>query len=261
MKNRIAPFLGLLLCANTLTLSAQTFTEDISGTPGVNTFSRVDGLPVGSILFNNVEGGGIANPYEINPVGVTLTEVTVAGGTVTVFDICSEMFVGPNDSSSYSLTSGLASLSGAQQVLVAKLFSNTLVSFFTKYNSAVPGDRAEAARIGAAIQLAFWEIAEDPDALISPSLADGNPTSGEISISGFSGSYTGDAQASMVLAETYLTSLSGWTDQGGINYYSMDPGSDQGRLWVTTGVSVIPEPSSALLGLLGMTFLLRRKRD
>jgi hypothetical protein len=241
-----------------LALSAQTFTEDISGTPPVNTFARVDGLPVGSILFNNVEGGAIANPYEINPVGATITEVTTASGTFTAFDICSEMFVGPNGSSSYDLTEGLGALSGAQQVLVVKLFSNTLVDFFTKYNSAAPGDRDEAAKIGAAIQLVFWEIAEDPAALTTPNLVDNTPTSGELSIDGFDTSYTGITKDSVDLAQTYISNLSTWTDQGGVYFYSADPGSDQDRLWVTS--QAIPEPSSTLFGLLSLGFLHRRKR-
>jgi hypothetical protein len=256
MKNRIAPLAGGLLCATALTLSAQTFTEDTSGTPAVNTFNRVDGLPAGSILFNNVEGGFIADPYQIDPVGVVITEVTTASGTFTALDICAQMFVGPNSSSSYSVSSGFGSLTGEQQTLLGKLFSNTLTSFFSTYEAPGVANRTQATIIGAAIQLAFWEIVEDPEALAPTNLPslDENTNAGEISISGYSGGYTGGTLAAMELAQTYLTSLNGWSDSGGNTYFYAENAGEQDRFWV------VPEPSTALLGMLGMTFFLRRKR-
>lgn len=70
-----------------------------------------------------------------------------------------------------------------------------------------------------------------------------------------------DAKPAMELAQTHLTSLDGWTDQGGISYYDADPAADQDRMWVTAaGPSIIPEPSTALIGLLGLGFMLGRKR-
>ena len=262
MKNRIAPLIGGILCASALSLSAQTFVEDLSGSPAVNSFKRVDGYPVGGanttglgdgIVFNNV--GGVPDPYVIDPIGITVTEVTTATGTFTAFDLCSELFVGPNTSTSYSVTQGFGSLTANQQVLVAKLFSNTLSTFVGYHNG---GNRPQAEIVGAAIQLAFWEIIEDQTTLAAPSL---DPTSnpGNLSIVGYSGSYSGAAKDSMELAQTYLSQVNGWTDNGGLFYYSADPGSDQDRLWVTT--QAIPEPSTALLAFLSMGFLLRRKRN
>ncbi|MGB6220491.1 PEP-CTERM sorting domain-containing protein [Haloferula sp.] len=255
MKNPIAPLLGSIFLASALSLSAQTFTEDISGTPANNTFERVDGLTVGNILFNNTEGGGIPDPFEIDPVGATITEVTTATGTFTAFDICAEMFVGPNDSSSYQVTQGFGSLNAGQQVLVAKLFSNTLVDFFVARDG---GDRTEAAIIGAALQMAFWEIVEDPTFNSTPSLDENSPNAGNISISGYTASYSGDTQAAMIRAQTYLDQLDTWTDNGGLTYFYADNATEQDRLWVT--FEAIPEPSTALLAMLGMITLLRRKR-
>ncbi len=262
MKDRIAPLVGCILFASSLSLSAQTFTENPPNS-GINTFERVDGFPVGGpnpigldgIVFNNVTGSSV-NPYKIDPVGITITQLTTSAGTFTAYDFCVELFVGPNDSSSYSVTQGLGSLTSNQQVLIAKLFSNTLSSFISTSST---GTRSEAAVIGAAIQLALWEIIEDQVALSNPSLNEGGSNPGDLSILGYSSNYAPEAKDAMELAETYLSQVNGWNDEGGLSYYYADNAVDQNRLWVTT--QAIPEPSSALLGLLGMGFLLRRKRD
>lgn len=256
MKNPVAPLLGSLLFASALSLSAQTFTEDLSLTPANNSFERVDGLTVDAILFNNTVGGGVPNPFEINPVGATITEVTTATGTFTAFDICAELFVGPNNSSSYEVTQGFGALNAGQQVLVARLFSNTLADFFVAREG---GNRSEAAIIGAALQMAFWEIVEDPSFNSTPDLDENSPNAGNLSISGFSSSYSGDTQAAVMRAQTYLSQLDTWTDNGGLNYYYAANATEQDRLWVT--FEAIPEPSTALLAVLGMISLLRRKRD
>ena len=265
MKYSIAPLLGSLIFASSLSLSAQTFVEDSSPTPGINTFSRIDGLPVGGanttgvgdgIVFSNNVGGGIPDPYAINPIGIAITEITTDSGTFTAYDFCAELFVGPNTSPSYSVAQGFGSLDANQQVLVARLFSNTLNGLVTSYGG---GDRTNAGIIGAAIQLALWEIIEDPIAAFNPSLDASDPLAGDLSILSYSASYSGDAKASVELAQSYLTSLDTWSDEGGLNYYYATNATDQDRLWVT--IDAIPEPSSALLGLLGMSFLLRRKRD
>lgn len=259
MKDRIAPLVGSIIFASSLSLSAQTFTEAPPNS-GINTFARVDGFPVGGpnptgpdgIVFNNVTGTSV-NPYEIDPIGITITELTTSAGTFTAYDFCVELFVGPNDSSSYSVTQGFGSLSSNQQVLIAKLFSNTLGSFIS---TSATGTRSEAAVIGAAIQLALWEIVEDQVDLSNPSLNESGSTPGDLSILGYSSNYAPETKDAMELAETYLSQVIGWNDEGGLSYYYADNATDQNRLWVT-----IPEPSSALLGLLGMGFLLRRKRD
>ncbi|MEP4079764.1 PEP-CTERM sorting domain-containing protein [Haloferula sp.] len=256
MKQRIAPLLGGIICASSLSLSAQTFTEDNSATPAVNTFNRVDGYTVGEVIFNNA--GGVPDPFTINPLGMTITEVTTDSGLVRVYDVCAEMFVGPNDSSSYSVSEGFGALNATQQLQIAKLFSNTLIDFINYVGS---GDTANANVVGAAIQMAFWEIIEDPVAQTTPSLDDLDVSAGNISIVGLNTDYTGEVDSAVNLAQTYLTSLATWEDEGGLSYYYSDPGAAQDRLWVGVGASVIPEPSTALLSLLGLGFLLRRKRN
>lgn len=261
MKHRIAPLIGGFIFASALSLSAQTFTEDNSATPAANTFKRVDSYPIfapntvsvdDGIIFNNVIGGGVPDPYAINPIGITVLDVTTDSGTTQLYDICAELFVGPNGSSSYSLAEGFGSMNANQQVQVAKLLTNTLFDFVDAHEA---NDRSTAGIIGAAIQLALWEIIEDPNTAANLSL-----DTGSLSILGYSAGYSGDAKSSMELAETYLTSIDGWSDNEGITYIYGDPGSDQDRLWLATGVFAIPEPSTALFGLLSLGFLLRRKR-
>jgi hypothetical protein len=62
-------------------------------------------------------------------------------------------------------------------------------------------------------------------------------------------------------AEDFLTAVrSGtWTDVGGVGYYYVNPVApeEQDLLWLT----LVPEPSSCLLGAAGLLAALRRRRD
>ncbi|MEM1085259.1 MAG: PEP-CTERM sorting domain-containing protein [Verrucomicrobiota bacterium] len=260
MTSRIAPLLGGLFCATAMTLSAQTFTLDDSAPFDVNTYRHTNDFAVGEIIFNNGTGKA-TDPYSINPVSLKETVVTLASGEVTVYDVCAEMFVGPTGSSTYSVSGGLGSLTSTQQLEVRKLFSNTLGDFIAaqaiSYN--------DASIVGAAIQLALWEIVEDPLGVSTPSLDEDNANAGQLSIDGFNTgppNYTGTTRSAIDQAEIYLTALRNdtWVDEGGFNYYYADATSEQDRIWVTAGINVIPEPSTALLSLVGFAFVLRRRR-
>jgi hypothetical protein len=67
------------------------------------------------------------------------------------------------------------------------------------------------------------------------------------------------AEAARENAELFLTNIRDgvWLDIGGINYYYANPQdeADQDRLWMT-----VPEPSTTLLGGLGLLIVFRRRR-
>ncbi len=190
-----------------------------------------------AVTFNDplMRSGGTT--YAIDPVGLYQTSVIRGdGSSVSVYDFCTELFVGLDTEASYSVTSGFGSLDTTKQANLSTFLSNALPSFI-----ASPNDISAAA-----MQIGIWEIIEDSNLTLG---------SGDLSVDS---SFAGDATSAVGLAETWLTSVrtNAWTDQGGLAFYYADGDSQQSRLWV----EVVPEPSTALLGLLGFGLLARRRR-
>ena len=237
-------FLALALSA-----SGQTFTLDDTAPFDPSTYRSINDYAVGEVSFNNTTGP--QSPYSTDPVGFKRTTVvTPSGAEVSVWDACAELFIGPTGSSSYTVTAGL-SQSGwsANQIdQVQALYSNALLLFVGEL-----GDYDAARPYGAAIQIALWEIAEETSGSL-------DLLSGDFNLSSNAGdTATTDAVA---LATQWISNIqnSTWTDQGGISYFYADGGSEQNRLWATPGVTTVPEPSVALLGILGGMLVIRRRR-
>lgn len=249
-----APILsGALLALVSLPSVGQTYTADQTAPYDPGTYHTEAVYGVGNIDFNNSTGSG-PNPYGVTP-DFKITRVIEADTSQRdVFDVCVQMFVGPTGNSTYNVASGFGGLSADQANAARTLFSNTLGDFVIARNSLSP----DADAIGAAIQIAFWEIVEDSVALSQLSLDDLGAFPGDLSIIGFTGGYAGTTADAVALAEGYLSNIrtSTWTDQGGYNYYYASAGTEQDRLWIAP----IPEPSSALLGLFGGLLLVRRRR-
>ncbi|BCX49465.1 PEP-CTERM domain-containing protein [Haloferula helveola] len=267
MFPKIAFLSGVLAALYAPAALGQTFTLD--DTAPYDPFSyRIlqdyvvkDGLgDPATVNFNNGTGSG-PNPYSVNPVSLKRTMVTTGNGTeVPVFDLCTEMFVGPTGTSTYDVSAGFGSLSASQEGDLRILFSNTLADFLITTAS----DYDDAAVIGAAIQLAAWEIIED-DAFGAGfySLDDGGIFPGALSVIDYGTGYDGTADAAILLAESYLAEINAgtWSDNGGYNYfYAEAQGGEQDRMWITVGITTIPEPSTALLTLFGLGLVMRRRR-
>lgn len=234
---------------------AQNFILDDSAPYAPNSYRHTNDYAVGEVSFNNGTGKGGSDPYSVDPVSLKETFVTLDNSTeVRVYDVCFEMFVGPTGSSSYNVTEGFGTMNASQESATRALFSNALNDFiFARDNLGFTA----AAEVGAAIQMALWEIVEDTDPVLS--LDEGSADAGILSVD-IAGSASGSTASAIALAGTYLGNIQSgtWTDQGGFNYYYADAGSEQDRLWITT--TPIPEPSAALTALLGLAFAFRRRR-
>lgn len=256
MFTKFLPYLG---AASFLVASAgaQSFTYDDTVPYAPNTYRQVDSWVVGQVSFNDAglhDGDSI---YSVNPVGFNRTAVTLPGGsTVEVYDLCVELFNGPTGTSSYDVSAGLGGFSTTQQDAMEILLSNALPQFIFQQATATYD---EASSYAAAIQIAFWEIAEDgvPDYTLDSATL-GQALSVNLGLTDTDIFTTG----AVTLAESWLQNINSgaWTNQGGLNYYYADAATEQDRVWIGVGTTVIPEPSAALLGLLGFAFILRRRR-
>jgi len=252
-------------------VGAQTFSFDDSPTPGnftyqaVNDFAtQTDGpspLPA-TVSFNNLTGSN-PNPYDVTPVGLKQTELTIPGRVVTVYDICAELFNGPTGSSTYDVSVGLDQYTTDQQEAIRALISNTLPEFVFAVNNL---SYESASEIGAAIQLAFWEIAEDSSPTYS--LDEGGGFAGLFSVRQAGTDQGTITQNAIALAESYLADVEDgdFTVDPDVNidYYYADAETEQDRLWFVLGgpdpAPPIPEPSTGLLAVFGSLLLLRRRR-
>lgn len=235
--------------ALSLSASAQTFTLDETAPFDPLTYRSTNDYVVGEVSFSNPTG--LPDPFAFDPVGFKRTTVvTPSGAEVSVWDACAQLFEGPTGSSTYTVTAGFGASgwSGSQIDQIQALYSNALILFTNEV-----GDYDTARPFGAAIQIALWEIAEE--------------TAGSIDLLGGDFNIVGsdtDAEtlAALDLAEEWIDNIQDgtWTDQGGISYFYADAGDEQNRLWATAGVTTVPEPSSALLGILGGLFLVSRRR-
>lgn len=252
------PLLAIALLGTALALpcAAQTITP---GNPD-NSFYAVDiSFLVGS------------DPTQLQLAGLNVR--TIPGyGPGYVYDFCADFLTGVENQSSFNVSAGLGGgLGSGQQDQIEALFSHALPEFIALLNAYIGangGDWAEEttgdlgedfnALVGYAggMQVAMWEIIHD--------------TSGDLSIDS-EGSMEGNfrvepvdpenlrADSARDNAEDFLTNIRNgvWTDIGGITYYYANPQdeADQDRIWMT-----VPEPSSALLGALGLLAALRRRR-
>lgn len=252
-----------LLLSGALTLgfaslgSAQTLTFD-NATFANGTYYYTNVYEVGQVAFNDsaLKSGGF--DYAINPVGAKKSLLTFADGSqATAYDFCSELFDGPTGTSTYNLSFGLGNYTASQQSAIGALFSNALPLFITQENTI--GGAVEI--YGAALQMALWEIVEDGSPYFTLDELDPQNALQTLSVNlaatGGSGSDEGQA---FLLAESWLDQISSgsWTDQGGLFYAYADTNGDQNRLLVS--LTPIPEPSVALLGLMGGLLAFRRRR-
>ena len=239
------------------TANGQTYTLDDVAPYDPFTYRVILDYAVGEVTFNNSTGSGPPS-YPVNPVSLKTTELTLGDlSTLEVFDICAEMFDGPTGSSIYQVSSGFGGLDPTQSFTARLLFSNTIPDFvFARDNLSYD----DAATIGAAIQMAYWEIVEDSLGTTTPSLDENNAFSGELEVDGYGASYSGTTDDAILLAESYLTNIrnSSWGDQGGLYYFHAGTATEQDRLWIS--LLPIPEPSAILLGLAGGMLLLLRRR-
>lgn len=217
---------------------------------------------------------GLEQRYEAGQYLISLGPSTVnqyAGidlrtgpGGAWIFDFCADFGAGQNNSTHYDVSPGFGSLTLAQSDDIPALLFNTLPVFDGMVRTAISdsgGDWPDASYSGynellayaAGMQLALWEIIHDP-------------ASGTLDTGNFSVDAVADPDVALGCsnAESFLANIAGgWTYQPGFNFQyakPVDAGNQpvpngQDRLWV-----VVPEPSSALLGAVGLLVLLRRRR-
>ena len=200
---------------------------------------------------------------------------TVEGfGPGRVYDFCADYYVGTAyQGLIYNVETGLGSNFGASQnEAIGALFSNSITGFdnlLNQYLAANGGswdyndelsDQYDALQgYAAGMQIALWEIIHDgTDNGLS--IVQG-PDGGDFRVDDIPTGSDPRAEAGYAKAEEFLANIrnSTWTNTGGVNFYYAVPTTpgEQDRLWVT----VVPEPSSALLGAAGLLLVLRRRRD
>lgn len=251
------PLLAGLVMAAPVPLSAQTFTPEDYGDPTEFYAER--------IIFQTDRGTGYTNSSQL--AGMNRYDVVGAG---RVYDFCAEFFVHGNENTTYLLTPGLDRYSGAQQNAIRALFSNALPEFLSLYSDflvlepgGTPGSHTAEYNMlqgyGAGMQTALWEIINETNAIFS---IDNNLPDSGVFRTDFDARAPGTRENYGVqYAQTFLTKVQDgeWTDQGELVYFvanAIDPSRNQDRIWI----QLIPEPSSVLLGLMGLALALRRHR-
>lgn len=250
-KNFILAGTALAL-ANAAHAQSIDYHYDAASPFDTNSYYFSDSWVVGAVGFNDYAGTGGGSTYTTNPVGLYETTLTKGdGSTSIVYDFCSELFVGLSGNPTYSVTPGLSGL-GSRATTLTSLLSNSIPLFL---NQQAVGTYQDAATYAAAIQLGIWEIIQDGNPYLT---LDDSATGGQALSVNLGLTDAGPSTDAVALAETWLAAVRSntWTDQGNLNLYYADTTGQQDRIWV----EVVPEPSSALLGLLGFGFVLRRRR-
>ncbi|WP_035606980.1 hypothetical protein [Haloferula sp. BvORR071] len=190
-----------------------------------------------------------------------------------VFDFCADFLNGNGELNDYNMSSGFGSLSSTQESEIRALMSNSLPTFVELLNAyiianggdwgentgALAGDFNEVVGYAAGMQIALWEIVHEQSGQISIN-TDG-PIAGSFGVETIPAAPPNPrGEIGRANAEDFLTAIRGgtWSDIGGIGYYYVNPVSpaEQDRLWLTQ----VPEPSAALLGVLGLLTVFRRRR-
>ncbi|GAA5481744.1 hypothetical protein Hsar01_00955 [Haloferula sargassicola] len=232
--------LGLVAAANGQTVTYYDGTGPVPNNSYYRTDSRVVSADPGTtgqyaVTFNDFRGGGTGTEYSIDPAGLYMTTwVHGDGSTSVVYDFCSELFVGINNPPpAYTVTPGFGTLGTSEQSNLSAFLSNAIPLY-----DAAPDDGTKAI-YAAAMQIGIWQVIEGSNISVA-------------------GSYPGDATTAVGYASDWLTNVGNgtWVDQGNFNYYYADAPGEQDRLWV----EAVPEPSAALLGLLGFGLMARRRR-
>jgi hypothetical protein len=190
-------------------------------------------------------------------------------GFGTVYDFCTDFYTGEDGDMTYSVSSGFGGIDPARQTQIRALFTNALPGFESllqsyidlnggdwAYNAAYDDEFSDLVGYAGGMQAALWEIIHEQVAPLGVDVAD----PGLFEATADPLFPTSRAQRALGYANLFLDNIQGtspaWTDQGGFNYFFADGGDDQDRLWI----AVVPEPSSALLGAIGLAALLRRRR-
>lgn len=190
-------------------------------------------------------------------------------GIGTVHDFCTDFYTGEDGDMTYSVSSGFGSIDPARQSQIRALFSNALPGFDLilqdyidlnggdwAYNALYDDEFSDLVGYAGGMQAALWEIIHEQVPPLGVEVAD--PGQFEATADGL----FPDSRSNRALsyANLFLDNIQGgspaWTDQGGINYYFAEGGEDQDRIWF----AAVPEPSSALLGAIGLAAFLRRRR-
>ncbi len=228
MSRTFTFFSGVLVTLLALPALGQTYTADQTAPYAPNTYRTEGVYGVGNVDFNNASG--LPNPYGVNP-DFKETVVTLGDSSeLEVFDVCFEMFVGPTGSSTYDVSESFGPLTADQETAARILFSNAIDEFVVARDTLSQDPDV----VGAAIQIAFWEIVEDPVGIANLSVDDLGLSPGDLYIIDFASGYAGATADAVALAETYLTNISSgtWTDQSdakGYTYYYADSATQQHR--------------------------------
>ncbi|MCU0794722.1 MAG: hypothetical protein MUF31_02185 [Akkermansiaceae bacterium] len=260
MKPSSALSLGAALAVSLGFVSAQTFVYDGAAPFSANSYYYTDvDEVVPQVVFEDVNQVSGGNVYSVNPIGAKISRFTMADGTTTAdfYDFCAELFQGPTGTSTLTFNgSGLSVFSSTKADAIDALFSNALGLYITQRNTVGAGGAPEL--YGAALQLALWEIIEEGGT--SFTLDSTNPAGQSLYVDLAATGAGNDAGQAVTLANTWLSQINSgtWTGAGTLQYHYGDAGAEQNRLLV--GFGAIPEPSVALLGLLGSLLVLRRRR-
>lgn len=190
-------------------------------------------------------------------------------GFGTVYDFCTDFYTGEDGDMTYSVSSGLGSIDPARQSQIRALFSNAIPGFDLilqdyvdlnggdwAYNAAYDDEFSDLVGYAGGMQAALWEIIHEQVSPLGVEVAD----AGQFEATADGLFPTSRANRALNYANLFLDNIQGgspaWTDQGGLNYYFAEGGADQDRIWF----AAVPEPSSALLGAIGLAGFLRRRR-
>jgi len=190
-------------------------------------------------------------------------------GFGTVYDFCTDFFTGEGAPGTYPVSPGFGAADSSQQARIRALFSNALPGFDAKlqgyidlnagdwaYNPAYDQEFGDLVGYAGGMQVALWEIIHEQVSPLGVEVAD----SGSFEAAADPAFPTSRAHLALNYANLFLDNIQGgspaWSDEGGYDAFFAEGGANQDRLWFVA----VPEPSSALLALLGLASLLRRRR-
>jgi hypothetical protein len=190
-------------------------------------------------------------------------------GFGTVYDFCTDFFTGEGAPGNYDVSPGFGAADAGRQAMIRTLFSNALPGFDAKlqgyidlnagdwaYNPAYDAEFGDLVGYAGGMQVALWEIIHEQVSTLGVEVTD----AGNFEAGADPAFPTSRAQLALSYANLFLDNIQGgspeWSDQGGYDHFFAEGGSNQDRLWFVA----VPEPSSALLGALGLGLLLRRRR-